>query len=153
MQTSDQGVDLLTQREGRRNDVYLDTEGIPTVGVGFVGPDVIMGEIWTNERINERMRTLLDKFEAAINSTITVPLEHHQFDSLLSFGWNVGIEGEEHSTMVAEINAGFPAEQVAAQFDRWHIPAEITARRNGEKFQFLGTTFSARCDNAGNPVA
>lgn len=29
---------------------YLDTQGIPTVGLGHTGPDVIMGETWTRDR-------------------------------------------------------------------------------------------------------
>ena len=44
-------------------------------------------------------------------------------------------------------------DECAGQFDRWHIPPEIATRRNGEREQFLGTVFAARCDNAGNPVA
>lgn len=29
---------------------YLDTKGIPTVGLGHTGPDVKMGDTWTEER-------------------------------------------------------------------------------------------------------
>lgn len=151
---SPQGLELLIEREGgRRNAVYRDSEGILTVGVGHTGPDVIEGEIWTDERCDKAFRKDLAWVEAAIAESVKADLLPNQHDSLGSFTFNVGADGEEHSTMAREINAGASPDQVALQFDRWHIPAEITTRRNGEKFQWLGTTFAARCDNEGNPVA
>ena len=41
------------------------------------------------------------------------------------------------------MNAG-DLDGAAAEFDRWHIPASITSRRNGEREQFKGTRFEAR---------
>ena len=36
MKMSQQGIDLLIEREGKRYTVYLDTQGYPTVGVGHM---------------------------------------------------------------------------------------------------------------------
>lgn len=152
MKMSQQGLDLLIEREGgRRNDAYLDSKKIPTIGVGHTGPEVHIGLHWTDEQVDEAFRKDCAWVEAAIAESVKVPLEQHQHDGLGSFTFNVGADAEEHSTMVREINAGDMVD-VPAQFDRWHIPAEITTRRNGEKFQFMGTVFAARCDNEGNPV-
>lgn len=149
---SAQGEDLLFKREDKRNVVYLDSKGIPTVGVGHTGPEVHMGDVWTDEQVDEAYRKDSAWVAAAIAESVKVPLLPNQYDSLFSFTWNVGANGEEHSHLVGFINAGDFA-GAAKAFDAWHIPAEVTTRRNGEKFQFMGTAFHARCDSQGNAVA
>lgn len=152
MKMSPAGRALLEDREGRHNNAYRDSEGIWTIGVGHTGPEVHDGLHWTNAQIDEAFEKDLGWVEAALAESVLVPILQNQWDGLGSFTFNVGADGEEHSTLVKEINAGRPLEEIAAQFDRWHIPAEITTRRNGEKFQFLGKAFLARCDANGNPI-
>ncbi len=145
MELSPQGDALLGQREGQRNEVYLDTRGIPTVGRGHTGSDVIEGAIWTNEQIADAFA----KDAAWVNAClalVTKPLEQNQFDALFSFIFNIGGGQWGSSTMLRMLNEDpRPSDaQIAAQFDRWHSPPEITSRRNAEKAQFLGTNFEAR---------
>jgi len=140
---SPQGLELLMAREGKRNAVYLDSVGVPTVGYGHTGPDVQMGEIWTNERIEEAFAKDLERFENAINDAVTVPLKQNQFDALVSWAYNVGTGAATSSTLIRKINAG-DFEGAEHEFDRWHIPEGITSRRNGEKAQFAGSAFEPR---------
>lgn len=151
MKMSQQGRDLLEQREGRHNNAYLDSKGIPTIGIGHCGPEVHIGLHWTDEQIDEAFAKDLAWVEAALAESITVDLLQNQHDALGSFTYNVGADAEEHSTMAREINAGVLSD-IPAQFDRWHIPVEIATRRNAEREQWKGTVFTARCDNNGNPV-
>lgn len=143
MKTSEQGLDLLTKREGKRNDAYLDSVGVWTIGVGHTGPEVRAGLHWTDEQVEEALAKDLDRFERAVDQAVTAPLEQHQFDALVSFSFNVGAQAFATSTMVKRINAG-DMEGAALQFDRWHIPLEITRRRNGEREQFAGRHFVAQ---------
>ena len=145
MKISDQGLDLLVQREGKRNDAYLDSVGVPTIGVGHTGPEVHLGLHWTDEQVNEALQKDLERFESSVNNHVKVPLEQYQFDALTSFSLNVGTGAFESSTMLRKINAG-DFVGAASEFDRWHIPAGITSRRNGEREQFKGTRFEARID-------
>lgn len=144
MKTSHQGLQLLHGREGRRNAVYRDSVGVPTVGFGHTGPDVRMGDVWTDEQVEAVFAKDLERFERAVNEAIqAMPIPQHAFDALVSFAYNVGVGAFSKSTLVRMINAGNMTE-AARQFDRWHIPAEITSRRNGEREQFKGTAFEAR---------
>ena len=143
MRISQQGLDLLIAREGKRNDAYLDSVGVWTVGVGHTGPEVHAGLHWTDEQVADALRADLDRFEDAINDSVTVGLEQCQFDALASFVFNVGNGAFSSSTMLKKINLG-QFELVPAQFDRWHIPPEITRRRNGEREQFAGRHFVAQ---------
>jgi len=36
VKTSDKGRALLTEWEGKRNEVYLDSAGLPTIGAGHL---------------------------------------------------------------------------------------------------------------------
>lgn len=143
MKLSEQGTDLLIEREGSRNDAYKDSVGIWTCGVGHVGPEVVEGVHWDDAKVREVFAKDIAFFEAAVNGYVTVPLTQNQFDALVSFTFNVGMSAFHQSTMLKLLNTG-NADQVPAQFDRWHIPPEITSRRNGEREQFKGTQFKAR---------
>jgi lysozyme len=140
MNISAQGIELLVAREGKRNDAYQDSVGVWTIGVGHTGPEVHAGLHWTDEQVDDALVKDLERFEDAINTHVKQSLEQYQFDALCSFSFNVGVGAFESSTLLKDINAG-DMEAAAAQFDRWHIPPEITGRRNGEREQFKGTAF------------
>lgn len=143
MKISEQGLELLIGREGKRNDAYLDSVGVPTIGYGHTGSDVYMGLHWTDEQCKEALEADLVRFENAVN-TVTCALLQNEFDALVSFAFNVGTGAFLSSTMKRELDSGTDHDTVALQFDRWHIPPEITSRRNGEKAQFQGTAFEPR---------
>lgn len=143
MKTSTQGLDLLTQREGKRNDAYLDSVGVATIGVGHTGPEVHLGLHWTDQQVEAALAKDIHKFEDAVNFSVNVPIPQCSFDALVSFSFNVGDQALKTSTLVKKINAG-DMEEAAHQFDRWHIPPEITPRRNAEREQFKGDAFVAR---------
>jgi len=143
MKTSEQGLKLLHGREGKRNKAYLDSVGVWTIGYGHTGPDVHAGLVWTDEQVEAAFAKDLERFERAVNEAVKVPIPQHAFDALVSFAYNVGVGAFKSSTLVRVLNAGDMA-GAARQLDRWHIPAEITSRRNGEREQFKGTAFQAR---------
>lgn len=143
MNTSQQGLELIKEREGCRLVPYRDSVGVWTDGVGNTNGVVPGGPPITQEKAEADLRRNLSFAEAAITGGTTVDLEQHQFDALVSFTFNVGIGAFVHSTLLRLLNAGDYA-GAAAQFDRWHIPPEITSRRNAEREQFKGAAFVAR---------
>lgn len=145
MKTSSQGLDLLTERESKRNKAYLDTKGIPTIGVGHTGPEVRLGLEWTDDEVRIALENDVKRCEDAINLYCVHPLTQNQFDALVSFIFNVGVNAFIKSTMLRKLNQG-DFEGASQEFDRWHIPSSITTRRNAEKFQFLGKQYVGRAE-------
>ena len=143
MQTSDQGRELIIEREGCRLTPYQDSVGVWTDGVGNTHGVRAHGPPITRKKADADLRLNLRVCEACINHEVKIPLEQFQFDALVSFVFNVGVRAFETSTLLRRLNAGDLA-AAAAEFDRWHIPPEIAARRNGERAQFNGERFEAR---------
>jgi len=143
MRTSAQGIALIREREGCVLRPYRDSVGVWTDGVGNTVGVIPNGPPITQEKADDDLRRNLDRFEDAINDNVTVGLEQHQFDALVSFAFNVGVGAFKSSTLLKRINA-MRFEEAALQFDRWHIPPEITRRRNGEREQFAGRHFVAQ---------
>ena len=135
MKLSKQGNEILCLREGVRLKAYKDTKGIWTIGVGHTGPEVVQGLVWTREQVMDAFNKDVAWAEDAVNKYVTVPLTQNQFDALVSFTFNVGETQFKRSTLVKKLNVG-DYEGAAREFDRWHVPIEITSRRNSERDQF-----------------
>ena len=126
------GVDMLTELEGLRTEMYLDVAGLPTIGVGHLltKDELSSGKIniesesvkYRDGITGEQAMMLLAKdvrrFEDGIARVITSMLAGHQFDALVSFAFNVGVEAFRSSTLLKRINAG-RFEDVPAQMRRW----------------------------------
>ena len=158
MNTSKQGLELLIAREDKRPAAYLDTRGIPTIGIGHTGPEVHMGLVWNDAQIQTAFASDIAKFEAAVSSAVKVALTQNQFDALVSFSHNAGqfaLAYGDHGgpcSILRALNAGNYA-GAAAAFNNWCNPPEITPRRMGEKAQFMGTLFTARVGPDGKAAA
>lgn len=141
MKLSEDGVDKLIVREGKRNKSYRDTKGIWTVGVGDIDldndgtRDVTKDTVETDEQIFTNLQLDVKWAEDCVNA-VDCPLSQSQFDALVSFVFNIGATAFNKSTMKRLLNAG-EYDEAAEQFDAWNKPASIIGRRNGEKEQFL----------------
>lgn len=135
MKLSNKGIEALVLREGKKNKAYLDTKGIPTIGVGHTGPEVKMGLVWTDQQIEYALAKDVLWAEEAVNEVNCI-LTQNQFDALVSFVFNIGASAFAKSTMKKLLDKG-EIKLAAEQFNRWIIPKEITSRRMSEKQQFL----------------
>ncbi len=145
MKTSQAGIDLIKEFEGFVDHAYPDpgSGGEPiTIGYGHTG-GVKLGETCTRAQAEEWLREDLRFAEAAVDHLVTVPLEQHQFDALVSFTYNCGQGALGQSTLLKLLNAGnYNATPV--QFDRWNkgpngpMPG-LTRRRAAERKMFEGT--------------
>ncbi|MFA9231415.1 MAG: lysozyme [Microgenomates group bacterium] len=103
-----------------------------TIGYGHTGSDVSSGQLISEERAVELLRADVKTAEAAVRNSVKVELLPNQFDALVSFTYNVGVDAFKDSTLLKKINAGL-FEDVPGQFGRW-----VKGTINGEKVTLPG---------------
>jgi lysozyme len=150
MKLSENGIDLLIEREGVRKRAYQDTKDVWTIGVGHTGPEVYDGLYWTDDQCRDVFKRDVARFEDSVNACVKVPLKQHEFDALVSFAFNCGEAALPHgganggpSSILAAINRGDMA-GAANAFNNWMADASVRTRRAGEREQFAGRHFQAR---------
>lgn len=144
------GIASLIGHEGLRTTGYLDSVGIPTVCYGHTATAVV-GQTLSYEQCEALLASDLAEFSATVNRYVEVPLSQQQFDSLVSFCYNVGSHACRTSTLFRTLNAG-DYYGAAQQFDRWKFAQGrdctiranncygVWTRRMAEKELFLAGT-------------
>lgn len=135
MKLSPAGIQALEQREGVRLSAYQDTRGIWTIGVGHTGPEVHEGLTWTQEEVDAAFSKDIAWAEDEVNRCVMVPMAQNQFDALVSFTFNVGKTGFDHSSALRDFNHGVIL--AANDLLKWEQPAVLKGRRESERAQFL----------------
>src|SRR5258706_6018694 len=120
MRISEQGMALIRQSEGFSVTPYICPAGKRTIGYGHV---IQAGENYPACGINEGEAEAIllqdiSKTEQAVSRLVTVNLAQNQFDALVSFAYNIGINAFEKSTLLRLLNAGETG-ACAGQFGRW----------------------------------
>lgn len=136
-QMSDNGLKFLMNNEGVVLKPYLDTKGIPTIGVGNTfyedGSKVKMTDPpITEKRAMELFRWILKQYELAVYSNTRDDINQNQFDALVSFTYNVGVTAFKNSTLLKRINANTSQQSITNAFMMWNKPKEIIGRRKRE---------------------
>ena len=108
---------LVRQFEGCRLQAYLDSAGVPTIGVGHTR-GVKMGDRCSQAQADLWLTQDLEDAGAAVASLVKVPLTQDQFDALTSFTFNLGIKRLAESTLLIMLNRG-NYKAAADQFSRW----------------------------------
>lgn len=129
---SESGKKQLAAWEGFRTQVYKDVAGFPTIGVGHLltqderssgkieinGQFVRYSDGITEQQVYDLLDKDLDRFEAAVNKRVKVPLKQNQFDALVSFSFNVGVGAFRNSTLLRRLNEK-DYDEVPNQLRRW----------------------------------
>lgn len=105
MKTSESGVDLIKRFEGLELEAYQDIAGVWTIGYGHT-ETVKPGQRITEREAEALLRRDLKPREDAVKRLTSVPLNQNEFDALISFVYNVGVEAYRRSTARRRLNAG-----------------------------------------------
>lgn len=145
MKTSARGIELIKQFEGLELEAYQDIAGVWTIGYGHTGPDVEPGMRISEREAEELLRRDLTPREQAVDNLTSVELNQNEFDALVSFVYNVGIDAYRRSTARRRLNKGNRTE--AAEALTWWNKATVggvlrevaglTRRRAAERALFL----------------
>jgi len=119
------GENFIIKEEGMVLHPYLDSAGIPTIGVGCTfyedGTKVkLTDEPITEERALELFRNLVKIFEQTVTRVIRVPLTQNQFNALVSLCFNIGVNAFSRSTLVKKINARASLPEIETWFLVWN---------------------------------
>lgn len=139
---SARGLEFIKRHEGLRLRAYKDSGGTVTIGYGHTAT-ARDGQVITYVKANELLKSDLVRFEKVVNETIAgIPVSQHQYDSLVSFAFNIGIGAYRTSTLVKKLRAK-DYDGAASEFMRWvHAGGKPNAglykRRFEEREMFLG---------------
>ena len=126
------GLDLIKRSEGLRLQAYRCPADVPTIGYGSTGPHVRMGMTITVQEAEDLLTEDLRRFEAGV-AKLAPDASQGEFDALVSFAFNLGLDALKNSTLLRKHRAGDKA-GAAAEFGRWvfadkkRLPGLVTRR-------------------------
>jgi GH24 family phage-related lysozyme (muramidase) len=138
------GVELIKSFEGLRQTAARLPDGRWTIGYGHTF-SAREGARVTQEDADALLRFDLLPIVDSLNNLVLVPLNQNQFDALVSFSFNIGIDNFASSTVLKRINEGRMTEAALAM-DAWrsaefngqtYVLAPLIRRRAAEKNLFL----------------
>lgn len=117
-------LQLIRNAEGFRATPYACPAGVPTIGFGSTRyendtPVKLSDPAITKARANALLYATLSKeYEPAVNRYVAVPLKQNQFDALVDFAYNCGIQNLRTSTLLKRVNSG-DYDAAANEFGKW----------------------------------
>lgn len=130
MRLSNEGLAALKFLEGFREEAYLDSAGVPTIGYGTTkvdGGPVKMGSTISKEKAEECLSKDITWAEAVVNEKLSSPATQNEFDALVIETYNIGAPAFKESTFLKRHNAGDKAG--CAEAMQWWNKVTV----NGEK--------------------
>jgi len=115
---------MICEFEGFSAKPYLCPAKLATIGYGNTfyadGRKVTMvdKEI-TRAEAFDMFKDIADKFAKRVSKCVTSPLNQNQFNSLVSFAYNVGVGNFMNSTLLKKVNANHNDSEIRTQFLRW----------------------------------
>jgi len=128
---------LIVPSEGEVRKVYLDPARILTSCFGHTGPELRMGQTFTEEECLNQLVADLHKHDRQLRSVVKVPLSEGEHAAYLSFVYNVGIGKFQSSTALAKLNGGKRIE-ACHELMRWvyaggKVLSGLRTRREAER--------------------
>jgi len=141
MAIAESTLDFIIKEEGSRNKAYKDTKGLWTIGVGHLiktDEQHLINETLTDEQVKDLLKNDLKWCSEAVETSVKVPLQQHQFDALYSLCFNIGGTNFAKSTVVKKINEN-DLQGAADAILMWNKPEVLVNRRKRERALFLGS--------------
>ena len=142
---SQAGVDLIEAFEGLRGTSARLDDGRWTIGYGHTRSAREGAEVSREDALILLRWVDLPPVEEAINTLVAVPLSQNQYDALVAFVFNVGVDAFGESEVLEHLNAGSLTEAACA-LELWRkadiagdpvVLDALIRRRAAEKALFL----------------
>jgi len=142
MKLDNNGYKLICEFEGLRLKPYLCSAKVPTIGYGNTyypnGVRVtLLDKPITKDYAFEIFKVIADKFAKRVDDMVTSKVTQNQFNSLVSFAYNVGTGNFSTSTLLKKVNANPNDLSIRAEFMKWNkankvVVNGLTTRRKKE---------------------
>lgn len=141
------GIKFLIKQEGVVLHPYRDSNGTPTIGVGFTwypdtGKHVTMQDkIITMQNCMDMLSKIIIPFEKDVVAYTKGLLNQNQFNAVLSFTYEMGTNALNTSTLLKKILVNPNDQEIKLEFLKWdheHVDGvlkenpDIKARRQRE---------------------
>lgn len=117
MLPSDECIALIERFEGCVLKAYRDAVGVPTIGFGHTR-GVTIGDEITQKKADEYLALDVEEHANGVLDLLLVKVTQPQFDALVSFAFNLGVNNLKHSTLLRKVNDG-DIEGAAHEFGKW----------------------------------
>lgn len=117
METSNYAITNIKQFESCRLTAYKCPAGIWTIGYGHT-KNVIPGMKITQVQANNFIKSDISPIELFLNGQ-NLNLKQSQYDALVDFIFNLGINNFKNSTLYKLIKAKSSDEKICAEFMKW----------------------------------
>ena len=139
MNISQEGISLIKKFEGCKLEAYKCAAGVWTIGYGHT-KDVKEGNSITKEDAESMLVHELQEYCNDVDIAVKVDLKQNEFDSLVSWTYNLGPTNLNSSTMLRVLNEG-KHDEVPAQMKRWNkasgqVKEGLVRRREAEALLF-----------------
>jgi len=139
------GLELIKHFEGYMHKAYLDTALVWTVGYGTT--HFKYRKVGEGDSLSMKTASLIlesqvnDHYSLAVEHMVSAKINQNQFDALVSFAYNLGVNALRKSTLLKYLNQG-KYKKAAKEFKKWKYvkgkPSKgLLFRRNEEAKLFL----------------
>ena len=141
MNISEEGLSLIKKFEGCELKAYRCAANVLTIGYGTTKGVTEDMEI-TKEEAESILKEEMHEYEGYVNDMVKVPLKQNQFDSIVSWVFNLGSTNLSSSTLLKKLNNS-EYDEVPAQIKRWNkaggkVLDGLIRRREAEALLFEG---------------
>lgn len=121
MRLSEKGKKLLAEWEGFKTEIYKDSAGLETIGIGHLltqseltlyevelddGSRANFHDGLTEDQVISLLALDMRRFERAVTDAVASDLVQDQFDALVIFAFNIGVSAFRGSTLLKVLNQG-----------------------------------------------
>ena len=124
--TSKNGIAFIKKYEGFKSKPYLCPANVPTIGYGATyypnGQKVKL----TDPAIDEKhasllLEAMLNPYEKAVDTYSRDDINQNQFDALVSFAYNLGVNALRDSTLLKKVNKNPNDPTIRNEFLKWRF--------------------------------
>jgi lysozyme len=123
--TGAKGISLIKQFEGFSAKPYICSGGAKTIGYGATyypnGLRVTMSDkAITEAQATTMLMNMLKTYEKSVDSFCRDDINQNQFDALVAFAYNVGVNALKNSTLLKKVNKNPQDVTIRNEFLKWN---------------------------------